>query len=114
MSPEGRDRGRVIGSMSASSGLRRSAQPHGVIKQSRRYDGFCHRPGGRQVSRDQCKPNQTSCTGDTQFTCDADGNWPTTGSTCPYVCRNNACAGQCKPYQTSCAGGQLVFPILPA
>ncbi len=56
----------------------------------------------------ECSPGTHSCSGDTLLTCDANGNWPTTGSACTYVCRGNACTGQCKPGSPSCSGDTLL------
>ena len=51
----------------------------------------------------ECSPGTHSCSGDTLLTCDANGNWPTTGSACTYVCRGNACTGQCIPGKFQCS-----------
>ncbi len=56
----------------------------------------------------RCSLGATSCRGDTLLTCDANGNWPATGSPCTYVCRDNACTGECKPSDHKCSADSLL------
>ena len=63
---------------------------------------------GGTTAAGECSPGTHSCSGDTLLTCDSNGKWPTTGSGCAYVCRNNVCAGQCKPGDYACSGDSLL------
>ena len=63
---------------------------------------------GGTVAIPDCTMGTHSCSGNTLLTCDSNGMWPTNGTACQYVCRNNTCAGQCKPNDHSCSGESLL------